>query len=106
MLSAFVLAVSANVAHAVPPGMDVQFEGGGLGKVTFSGKIHSDQGFKCPDCHTKVFKQKQGANPITMSAINKGEYCGACHDGKTMSRKGVQVFGPKKHCARCHEPEK
>jgi|WetSurMetagenome_2_1015567.scaffolds.fasta_scaffold99430_2 c(7)-type cytochrome triheme protein len=93
-------------AFAVPPGMTVEFEPEGFGKVIFSGKIHADQGFKCSDCHPKVFQQKRGSNPITMSAINKGEYCGACHNEKTVSPKGVQVFGPKKHCLRCHEAEK
>lgn len=86
-------------ASAVPPGMTVQFEPEGFGKVIFSGKIHADQGFKCSDCHPKIFKQKQGSNPITMSAINKGEYCGACHNGK-------KAFAPAKHCGRCHELEK
>jgi c(7)-type cytochrome triheme protein len=100
-----VMALSVS-AFAVPPGMTVLFEPEGIGSVTFSGKIHADQGFKCPDCHPKLFKQKQGSNPITMSAINKGEYCGACHNEKAVSPKGVQVFGPKKHCFRCHEAEK
>ena len=105
-LVALLMAVFAGSAYAVPPGMTVEFEGGGLGKVIFSGKIHAEEGFKCPDCHTKLFKQKRGSNAITMSAIGKGEYCGACHNETTVSPKGVQVFGPKKHCSRCHELQK
>jgi len=105
VFASLVMALTGS-AFAIPPGMTVQYEPQGIGKVTFSGQIHADQGFKCADCHPKVFKQKQGSNPITMSAINKGEYCGACHNDKTVSPKGVQVFGPKKHCFRCHEAEK
>lgn len=103
---AFLLVVFAGSVFAVPPGMTVEYEGGGLGKVIFNGKIHAAEGFKCPDCHTKLFKQKRGSNPITMSAINNGEFCGACHNEKTVSPKGVQVFGPSKHCGRCHDMTK
>lgn len=102
VLSSLVMMLSWS-AFAVPPGMTVEFQPADFGKVTFSGQIHADQGFKCSDCHPKVFQQKRGSNPITMSAIGKGEYCGACHNDKTVSPKGVQVFGPKKHCFRCHE---
>jgi len=105
VFASLVMALTGS-AIAVPPGMSVPYEPEGIGKVTFSGKIHADQGFKCPDCHPKIFQQKQGSNPITMNAINKGEYCGTCHNDKTVSPKGVQVFGPKKHCFRCHEAEK
>jgi c(7)-type cytochrome triheme protein len=45
----------------------------------------------CNSCHSAVFKYRD--NEITMKAIRKGEYCGACH-GK--------VAFTAKDCKRCH----
>jgi len=57
--------------------------------------VHRMQ-FKCSVCHESIFKMKAGANPVTMEAINQGNYCGACHNGKT-------AFAPMfEHCSRCH----
>jgi c(7)-type cytochrome triheme protein len=36
---------------------------------------------------------KQGANPVSMDRIIRGEYCGRCH--------GVVAF-PFTDCLRCH----
>lgn len=85
-------------AIATPPGKKVEFAGGPMGKVTFDGKIHADKGLKCNDCHTKLFKMKKGADKITMAAINKGEFCGACHNG-TKAFKSSDA----KNCKTCHK---
>lgn len=47
----------------------------------------------CKNCHPKIFIPQRGANPVTMAAIMKGEYCGVCH-GK--------VAFPPFECNRCH----
>lgn len=40
--------------------------------------------YQCSVCHVDLgFETKAGGNGITMEKIIDGEYCGACHDGKT-----------------------
>lgn len=85
-------------AAAVAPGQNIEFAGGPMGKVTFDGKVHADKGQKCDACHTKIFQMKKGATKITMAAMNKGENCGTCHDGKTAFKSS----DPAK-CATCHK---
>ncbi len=48
----------------------------------------------CANCHPVPFIPKKGANPISMSAIIQGEYCGLCH--------GRVAFPPTMNCGRCH----
>jgi len=45
----------------------------------------------CDSCHPSVFQFRE--NDITMKAIRKGEYCGACHGSVAFSAKD---------CKRCH----
>ncbi len=93
------LALSIGNALAVPTGK-VEFQGGPMGKVTFDAKVHADKGFKCADCHTKpkLFEMKKGKDKLTMAAMNDGQYCGACHNGK----KAFSVKGPDA-CVKCHK---
>ena len=79
-----VVALAAALSGAVfaaPPGATVEYVGGPMGKVVFDGKVHADKGLKCNDCHTKIFQMKKGSAKMTMAALNKGEFCGACHNG-------------------------
>ena len=85
-------------AMAVPPGQKVEYAGGPLGKVTFDGKVHADKGQKCDACHPKTFPMKKGTTKMTMAAINKGEFCGTCHNGT----KAPKASDPKA-CASCHK---
>ncbi len=70
-----------------------------LGPVTFSHKFHvTEKKLQCPDCHTKIFQMKRvAASQMKMANLNKGEYCGTCHNGK-------KAFGTKdtKDCGKCH----
>ena len=98
-----VLAVAAFAAlspsaSAVPPGKTLEFNGGPMGTVHFSGKVHADAGLKCNACHTKIFKMKKGGDKITMAAINKGQFCGTCHNGE----KAFKANDPK-DCKKCHK---
>ena len=52
--------------------------------------------FKCYVCHDAIFQMKAGANPITMDAVRQGQFCGACHDGKTAFPVSFET------CGRCH----
>jgi len=51
----------------------------------------------CNNCHPSIFLMKQGANPVSMDRIIRGEYCGRCH--------GVVAF-PFTDCLRCHSRPK
>ena len=52
--------------------------------------------YRCYVCHPAPFAMELGANPITMDAINNGEYCGMCHNGRIAFNVEFQS------CARCH----
>ncbi len=97
LLSTMVLTLAFLVgsAFAVPPGRTVVFDSA-MGKVTFSGKIHADKGFKCGDCHTKIFPMKK--TTLTMAAMREGKECGTCHNGeKAFSVKDAA------NCSKCHK---
>ncbi len=83
-------------AFAVGPGKTLEFPDGAQGKVTFDGKVHADKGFKCGDCHTKIFPMKKGT--LTMADMDAGKACGTCHNGeKAFSTKD------KANCGKCHK---
>lgn len=52
--------------------------------------------FRCYACHPRIFEMKKGANEVTMDKINKGEFCGKCHNGKIAFNVEFQT------CGRCH----
>lgn len=60
--------------------------------VLFPHLAHT-QWLDCSNCHPKIFIPQEGANPINMDAVLKGEYCGRCHDKVSFS-----LF----ICERCH----
>jgi len=103
-LVAIVLVVAVSVvlaasAFAVGPGKNVEFAGGGAGKVVFDGKTHADKGAKCADCHQSgLFKMKKGTEKLTMKDMEAGKNCGACHNG-------TKAFAVKEasSCAKCHK---
>ena len=70
------------------------------GKVTFNHESHVDEAApSCTSCHPKVFKiLKAGATAdgkaITHDAMDKGQACGACHNGQ-------KSFGFD-DCTMCH----
>lgn len=87
-------------AVAVPPGQQVEFSGGPLGKVVFDGKVHADAKLKCNECHTKIFKMKKGADKFKMADINAGKFCGTCHNGE--KGKAFKANDPAA-CTKCHK---
>jgi c(7)-type cytochrome triheme protein len=51
--------------------------------------------YKCNACHTELgFKMRAGANQVLMRDITNGQFCGACHNGRT-------AWGPER-CELCH----
>jgi len=98
LLVVIVAAVFVGSAMAVPPGKTVEFAGGGVGKVVFSGQIHHDKGLKCSDCHTKIFPMKKTEGLFKMADMKGGKYCGACHNGaKAFSTSDAA------NCSKCHK---
>jgi len=68
-------------------------EGQPLFKVVFPHKEHTEW-LACDNCHERIFKMQRGADPITMTKIFSGEYCGRCH--------GKVSFALPTGCPRCH----
>ncbi|MGA7179389.1 MAG: MtrB/PioB family decaheme-associated outer membrane protein [Thiobacillaceae bacterium] len=80
---------------AVPPGMELIFDGGPK-PVIFSGQIHADHGLTCKDCHTGIFKKEKGDAKIAFADHLAGkQYCFACHNG-------AKAFAAKGNCNKCH----
>lgn len=48
----------------------------------------------CANCHDQIFLPKAGANPVDMTKIFRGQYCGVCH--------GQVAFITTFSCERCH----
>ncbi len=85
-------------SHAVPGGQSITWPGNGQGRVVFEGKEHAEKGYGCKDCHPALFQMKKGSEKITMAALDKGQFCGACHNGKT----AFATNDPRK-CHECHK---
>jgi c(7)-type cytochrome triheme protein len=73
---------------------DINFKVAKAAKVTFSHTSHLKK-YKCSSCHTKTYSLKNGSKPVTMSEMNKGKSCGACHDDAT-------AFTVRGNCDTCH----
>lgn len=86
----------SSLAMAVTASKELVFDKSPMGKVTFSGKVHS--AFKCTECHNPDMfqKKKQGSVSIMMAKIYAGNLCGKCHDGKT-------AFKAMGSCNKCHK---
>jgi len=65
----------------------------GVGPVIFPHDRH-EKIHKCGDCHPKIFKDKHGANDITMKYNMEGKFCGSCHNS-------IKAF-PLDRCTKCH----
>lgn len=48
----------------------------------------------CVNCHEEIFVPLAGGNPINMTKIFQGQYCGVCH--------GKVAFTSTFSCERCH----
>lgn len=73
---------------------DVIFKNtGSMPYVRYPHRQHTEW-LTCENCHPKIFLPQQGGNPVTMSAIIEGNYCGVCH--------GKVAFPPTRNCGRCH----
>jgi c(7)-type cytochrome triheme protein len=77
-----------------PVDFDIIFTAtGSMPHVRFPHKAHTEW-LTCANCHPLIFTPQKGGNPITMSGIIQGKYCGVCH--------GKVAFPPTMNCGRCH----
>ena len=65
---------------------------GGMPMVRFPHRPHTEW-LDCVNCHDELFYPEVDKNPINMTVILQGEYCGRCH--------GAVAF-PLTECNRCH----
>jgi len=80
-------------------GGDITFTPKNASKVVFSHEKHvSEKGLKCTGCHYQIFQMAQGSYKMDMARINKGDFCGKCHNGQ----KSFDVKD-EKNCTRCHK---
>ena len=52
--------------------------------------------YRCNVCHPAIFELKRGADPVTMEAMGKGQFCAVCHNGKIAWGINFDT------CNRCH----
>jgi c(7)-type cytochrome triheme protein len=85
-------------------------EQAGLAPVVFDHWVHRAK-FTCRLCHVDIgFAMKGGATDIRAADNARGQYCGACHDGRTQI-EGKKTFeacpspgepASGNTCVRCH----
>ncbi|HBG47085.1 MAG TPA: hypothetical protein DDW94_08860 [Deltaproteobacteria bacterium] len=67
----------------------------GVGPVVYPHALH-DKLYKCSECHPKIFKDKRGANNMSMKMNMDGKFCGSpnCHN----SQRAFPLYD----CIKCH----
>lgn len=79
-------------------GGDLTFSPKNAAHVVFSHEKHvNEKGLKCTGCHYQIFQMSQGSYKMDMNKLNKGDFCGKCHNGQ----RGFDVKD-QKNCSRCH----
>jgi c(7)-type cytochrome triheme protein len=104
VMAAGLLLASALGAQTLPklPGpMALPRSADSPGQVTFNHTTHVDDAKPtCTTCHPRLFSILKDGAPAPRVAIvhakmEKGQQCGACHDGK-------KAFAIEDDCAACH----
>jgi len=72
---------------------ELKYKVDGIGNVAFSHAFHTSA-FSCDNCHPKLFGMKKTEGKMTMDDMNKGKYCGSCHNGN--------VASAVTDCGKCH----
>lgn len=95
---ALLLVAAGAVAAAYPAALRIPRREPGrmaaLPEALFSHRTHGAIG--CFGCHPSTFPQATVG--FTHDDMNKGRFCGRCHDGRT----SFAIVGTA--CARCHVP--
>jgi c(7)-type cytochrome triheme protein len=64
-----------------------------IAMVLFSHQTHRLK-YRCMACHSSDFEMEKGKSGINMTGMEKGKWCGKCHDGK--------ITFSYQECNRCH----
>jgi c(7)-type cytochrome triheme protein len=93
------LAGYGSAAFGAVGGGDLTFQAKDAKAVIFSHAKHVEgENKKCSACHYAVFQMQKDSYKMDMSKINKGMFCGLCHNGE----RSFDVKD-KANCARCHK---
>ena len=87
--------IFASTGAAKTGGGDITFKGSKAGEAIFRHDTHV-AGLKCTDCHDKPYITREKDKRVTMAQMQKGQSCGACHNGK-------KSFDIKSNCGNCHK---
>ncbi len=98
LITAFCLLSLAGTA-AASGGGNLTFNTKNAKPVTFSHDEHVNiKELKCSACHNHTFQMAKGSDKMDMTKINKGQFCGRCHNGTT-----AFDVKDKASCGRCHK---
>ncbi len=99
LLAAVCLLLSFGMASADVGGGDLTYKPQNAKPVLFSHAKHVDgKTYKCSACHNHTFQMAKDSYKMDMSKINKGQFCGICHNGE----RSFDVKD-KSSCERCHK---
>jgi c(7)-type cytochrome triheme protein len=91
--------LSAQVLPRLPGELKLVRSSDSPGQVVFDHATHVDLSKPaCTSCHPREFrilKANAGKRPIVHANFEKGQQCGACHDGK-------KAFKVDEDCTFCH----
>jgi c(7)-type cytochrome triheme protein len=96
-LGLFVALLAPSLVWSKVGGGDVTYRPPGADMVVFSHDLHVGKAsLKCNDCHFKLFPIEGKGKKATMADMERGQSCGACHNG-------TRAFEVKKNCTSCHK---
>ena len=91
-----VVVVLTSAAWGAVGGGNIVFELTKAANVTYSHDDHvTKHKLKCGDCHYRIYTTVAHRKDVTMTEMQKGQSCGACHNGQ-------RAFDVNGACDRCH----
>ena len=97
ILLCLLLPIRSN-AQLLVGGGNIHYNPKGAEPVIFNHEKHvAANGRKCSACHFGIFLMEKESLKMNMSKMSKGDFCGACHNGKT-----AFDVEDRTQCKRCH----
>jgi c(7)-type cytochrome triheme protein len=93
------LVFCVSTSFAAVGGGDLTFKPLNAKPVFFNHNKHVEsKHLKCSACHNHIFEMEKGSSIMDMSKINKGQFCGICHN----AARSFDVKD-KTNCEKCHK---